>query len=142
MSEKRRISVIPNRFKLLNSEGTAGVLLGYCCSHCGEHLFGETSFCQNCSSRDLESVELSKEGTLYSYTIVHVPPAGWQGTVPYILGQVELPEGPHVLSEVINCSPEQLIVGMDLELALVVGGEDSEGNEVVVYKWEPPSSPE
>ena len=42
----------------------------------------------------------------------------------------------------INCSPEQLIVGMDLELALVVGGEDSEGNEVVVYKWEPPSSPE
>ena len=80
-------------------------------------------------------MELANHGTLYSYTIVRVPPAGWPGDVPYALGQVELPEGPHVLSEVIDCLYEHLKVGMELELALVVGAEDDEGRDVIVYKW-------
>ena len=109
-----------------------------CCRRCGEHFFGEVLFCQNCSSDDLELVELSKMGTLYSYTIVRVPPAGWPGSVPYALGQVEVPEGPHVLSEVVECPFDQLKVGMRLELVLVAGGEDGEGNRVVVYKWRQP----
>ena len=135
MREKKRVSVAPARLKLLNEEGTEGVLLGTRCGRCGEHFLGDVVFCRNCSSDKLERVELSKRGTLYSNTIVRVPPAGWQGGVPYALGQVELSEGPHVLSEVVECPFEQLQVGMKLELVLVVGGEDSEGNEVVVYKW-------
>jgi uncharacterized OB-fold protein len=136
-SEKKRLPVIPSRFRLLNEDGTEGVLLGKRCRACGEHFFGDVVFCRRCSSTDLEPVELSKHGTLYSYTIVRVPPAGWPGDVPYALGQVELPEGPHVLSEVVDCPFERLRVGMALELAPEVGGEDAEGNEVVVYKWRP-----
>ena len=138
MKENKFVSVSPARLKLLNEQGTDGVLLGRRCRRCGEHFFGDVPFCQNCTSDDLESVELSKSGTLYSYTIVRVPPAGWPGGVPYALGQVELPEGPHVLSEVIDCPFDQLKVGMKLELALLVVGEDGEGNGVVVYKWRQP----
>jgi len=137
MSEKKCVSVVPTRLKLLNQEGTEGVLLGIRCRQCGEHFFGSVTFCQGCTSSDLEPVELSSHGTLYSYTVVHRPPAGWRGRVPYALGQVELPEGPHILSEIVDCLFEQLKVGMTLELALAVGGEDAEGNEVVVYKWRP-----
>jgi hypothetical protein len=68
----------------------------------------------------LEPVELSKHGALYSYTIVRVPPAGWPGPVPYILGQVELPEGPQVLAEVVNCLEADLRIGMAVELALQI----------------------
>ena len=135
MNEKKRIPVVPSRLKLLNEEGTEGVLLGARCRRCGEHFFGSVVFCQRCTSGDLEPVELSNRGSLYSYTIVRRPPDGWKGNVPYVLGQVELPEGPHVLSEVVDCPFEGLKVGMALELALVVGGEDAEGNEIVVYKW-------
>ena len=135
MIEKKRVPVVLTRLKLLNEEGTEGVLLGAHCRQCGEYFFGEVVFCRNCSSSDLEPVELSKQGTLYSYTIVRVPPAGWPGSVPYALGQVELPEGPHIVSEVVECPFEQLKVGMKLEMALVVGGEDAEGNEVIVYRW-------
>ena len=137
MGEKKRVSLVPARLMLLNEEGTEGVLLGTRCRQCGAHFLGGVPFCQNCTSNDLEPVELSKEGTLYSYTIVRVPPAGWQGSVPYALGQVELPEGPHVISEVVECPFEQLKVGMNLELALVVGSEDAEGTQMVVYKWRP-----
>jgi uncharacterized OB-fold protein len=135
MSEKRRVPVIPAHLKLLNEEGTEGTLLGTRCRQCGEHFFGSVVFCQQCTSADLEPVELSSRGTLYSYTIVHRPPAGWEGNVPYALGQVQLPEGPQVLSEVVDCPFDRLKVGMMLELALVVGSEDAQGNEIVVYKW-------
>ena len=115
------------------------MLLGTRCRGCGEYFFGNVVFCQSCTSSDLEPVELSKRGTLYSYTIVRVPPAGWQGSVPYALGQVELPEGPHVLSEVVESPFERLKTGMVLELALVAGGQDAEGREIIVYKWRQPS---
>jgi uncharacterized OB-fold protein len=138
MTAKVRVSVSPPRMKLLNDQGTEGVLLGTRCRQCGEHFFGPVVFCQSCTSRDLEPVELSKHGTLYSYTIVRVPPEGWPGGVPYALGQVELPEGPHVLSEVVDCPYEELNVGMRLELTFAVSGEDRDGREVVVYKWRRP----
>ena len=80
---------------------------------------------------------MSRQGSLYSYTIVRVPPSGWKGDVPYALGQVELPEGPQVVSEIVECPFDHLKVGMAVELAMVVGGEDGEGNEIVVYKWRP-----
>ena len=135
MGDNKRISVAPTRLKLINQEGTEGVLLGTRCRQCGEHFFGEVVFCQNCSSNQLEPVELSKQGTLYSYTVVRAPTPGWSGSVPYALGQVELPEGPHVISEVVDCAFEKLKVGAKLELALVVGDEDAEGHQLVVYKW-------
>ena len=131
----KRVSVAPSRLKLLDEEGAAGVLLGMRCRQCGQHFFGTVAFCQSCTSDALEPVELSGHGTLYSYTIVRVPPAGWPGDVPYALGQVELPEGPHVISEVVDCPFGQLAVGMELGLCLVAGGRDGSGNEVMVYKW-------
>ncbi len=136
MIEKRRVSVIPSRLGLLNG-GTDGVLVGYRCRQCGEHFFGGATFCRNCTSGNLEPVKLGDRGTLYSYTVVHRPPDGWQGNVPYALGQVRVSLGPHVLAEIVDCPFERLKVGMQLELALVVGGEDAQGNELVVYKWRP-----
>ncbi len=102
------VSVDTRRLKLTNDEGTEGVLLGFRCLDCGIHVFGPATFCQGCSSSNLSPVELGKEGILYSYTIVRVPPQGWPGDVPYVLGQIELGEGPQVLAEVIDCPEDNL----------------------------------
>ena len=74
---------------------------------------------------------------MYSYTVVRVPPAGWPGPVPYILGEVELPEGPHVLAEVIDCSESELKLGIAVELALQAVLDKDSGETRVVYKWRP-----
>ncbi len=124
--------------RLTSEDGTAGTLLGMRCVDCDVVVFGPATFCQSCSSRELTEVELSTEGTLYSHTIVRVPPAGWPGPVPYVLGEVELPEGPHVLAEVIDCPPDSLRVGMPVALALQpVSMADVADSERVVYKWRP-----
>jgi uncharacterized protein len=133
------VSVDPNRLKLIDEGGTEGVLLGFRCRDCGIYVFGPATFCQACASNSLEPVEFGQRGTLYSYTIVRMPPSGWPGPVPYILGEVQLPEGPHVLAEVIGCEDSNLRIGMPMELALqaVKGAESNQ--EKVVYKWRPAS---
>lgn len=135
----RRIPISSRRLKI-SDDGTQGVLLGMVCNHCGTYYFGSLRFCLKCTSPDLKQVELSKKGTLYTYTIVRMPPPRWQGTVPYILGTVKLPEGPSVTSEVLDCSEDAIKIGMPMELTLRVGGKDKEGNEIVVYKWRPKSN--
>ncbi len=129
--------VDPTRLKLTSDDGAQGALLGVKCGDCGVYAFGAAIYCQACTSAALEQVELGSHGTLYSYTQVHVPPAGWPGPVPYVLGQVELPQGPHVLAEIVECEPERLSIGLELHLTLrpvrMEGSEDC----VMVYKFRP-----
>ena len=131
----KRIPVIKSL--KISEDGTKGVFLGKRCRNCGEYLFGSPVFCLNCSSSELDLVELGQQGILRTYTIIYVPPPGWKGDVPYILGVVELPEGIEVQSEVIDCHKEALKVGMKMRLVMKVGGQDSEGNEIIVHKWQP-----
>ena len=134
----QRVSVSSERLKL-TGDGTEGVLMGTKCRSCGAHFLGAQRFCVNCTSDEVEPVELSKKGTLNSYTVVWAPPQGWKGDVPYILGQVGLPEGVSVLSEVVDLPREEIKIGMPMELTLRVGDVGPDGNEVVVYKWRPTS---
>ena len=136
------VSIDSRRLKLSNEAGTEGVLLGSRCGDCGVVVFGPSTFCQSCTSSNLVALELSKQGVLYSYTIVRIPPQGWPGDVPYILGQVDLPEGPQVLAEVVDCPHADLKIGMPVELELrsVSGAEG--GSEKVVYKWRPVITPQ
>jgi uncharacterized OB-fold protein len=85
----------------------------------------------------LEAVELGVKGILYSYTIVRIPPAGWPGNVPYVLGQVELPQGPQVLAEVIGCEYDDLEIGMQVEMTLQAVSAENGGPDKAVYKWRP-----
>ena len=139
MSQPTRIPASPSKLKLLDEAGTRGALLGSRCRRCGSHTVGTVPSCQACYSPEMESVELGTEGTLYSYTLVRTPPPGWQGEVPYLLGQVELPQGPHVVSQVIDCPPEGVRIGMKMLLHLdeVPGANDEE--VMVIFKWRPAS---
>ena len=132
------ISVDERCLRLSGDDGTSGTLLGMRCMDCGVVVFGPATFCQSCTSPRLEEIELATAGVLYSYTIVRVPPPGWPGPVPYVLGEVELPEGPHVLAEVIECAYDGLRVGMPVTLALQpVSMPEVPDSERVVYKWRP-----
>ena len=128
-------SIDPERLRL-DEDGTRGVLLGFRCADCGVRVFGPATFCQACTSAELTPAEFAPAGKLFSYTVVRVPPAGWTGPVPYVLGEVELAEGPHVLAEVVDAEAADLAVGMDMELALQ-SVTTAAGEEKAVYKWRP-----
>jgi uncharacterized OB-fold protein len=131
------VSVDPNRLKITNNDASGGTLVGFKCNECDTTVFGPAVFCQSCTSTDLEAAELGGKGILFSYTIVRIPPAGWPGDVPYVLGQVELPQGPQVLAEVIDCEHEDLKIGMAVEMVLKAVPAENGGPDKAVYKWRP-----
>ena len=137
-------SVDPARLKITSlPEATeaAGTLIGFRCRECGACVFGPAVFCQACTAFDLEPVDLGQRGQLYSYTIVRIPPAGWPGETPYVLGQVELPAGPQVLAEVIGCDYSDLAIGMAVRLAVRPAPAANGGADKLVYKWTPADAP-
>ncbi|MFN3973972.1 MAG: Zn-ribbon domain-containing OB-fold protein [Dehalococcoidia bacterium] len=131
----QRVPIFPSHLRL-EGDGTRGVLLGTRCRECGVCTLGRDAlFCVNCTSPDLEPVELSGRGSVYAYTVVHAPPPRWEGRVPYILAEVETPEGVRIISEVVDCDPREVFIGMPVRLVLRPAGKDEEGREIMVYKW-------
>lgn len=66
----------------------------------------------------MEWAESSGVGTLYSYTVVHMPghPA-WLSQAPYVLAIVELEEGPRLLTEVSLVDGQRLAIGSRVRLS-------------------------
>lgn len=55
-----------------------GRLLGQECGDCGHGGGVPSGACQECGSRDLTTVQLPTEGTVYSETTINVPPEGFE----------------------------------------------------------------
>lgn len=62
---------------------------------------------------ELEWVEVSGRGSVYSYTVARRPTGPqWSGDVPYVIAIVELEEGPHLTANILGCDPAQVTIGM------------------------------
>lgn len=116
-------------------------LIGSRCRECGEVTFPANPFCPQCCRETTANISLSQRGLLYSFTIQRFkPPPPFRGTepfVPYGVGMIELPEGLRVTSVLEESDPEQLRVGMEMELVITNFFEDDEGNDVLSFKFRP-----
>lgn len=118
---------------------TEGVRLkGIKCKACGSLALGESKYCINCTSKDVEEYIFGKYGKIYSYTIIrHPPPPPYpqESFKPFPVAWVELEEGLYILSEITECGLDELDFGMPVELAVSKGWVDDDGNDVIMYKF-------
>jgi uncharacterized OB-fold protein len=82
-----------------------GRFLGLKCHQCGEITVPPQKVCSACQSEDMEVVELSRNGEVRSFTVIYTAAEGF--TSPYIVGLVELEEGPWVTCNIIDFDPEK-----------------------------------
>jgi hypothetical protein len=124
----------PTRFTEPFWEGTRrGVLLVQRCRACGDWRWTPQLACPRCWSEDAEWAETRGRGTVYSYTaVVHraVDPARFR--TPYVLAVVQLDEGPHLLTNIVECDPDA--VHIDMPVAVRFERLD---DEFVVYPFAP-----
>jgi hypothetical protein len=80
-------------------------LLGLKCGNCGAYTVPPRMVCGECASDQLEIVELSGRGRLQTFSIIYVPPEGFEA--PYLVGLVELEEGPWVMANIEGVPPEE-----------------------------------
>lgn len=118
----------------VRADGT-GNLLGSRCRTCGAHFFPVREACAGCLSQELETVPLSTEGVLYTYSIVRQSTPEFD--VPYALGYVDFPEGVRIMGQLSGVAFEDITIGMPMVLTLEPFGQDEEGNALTGYRFQP-----
>jgi len=109
-------------------------LIGNRCGICGTVYFPPRPVCVRCHRESIgrmEEFRLKGSGEVQTHTIVHEPRPNFEIQVPYILAIVKLDEGPSVLGQVVDCSPEEVRIGSRVHSVFRKIGE--EGKAGVIY---------
>src|SRR2546430_1005239 len=73
--------------------------------------------CPHCGTMKWSWVPASGKGKIYSWIVVHPPvlPA-FADKVPYNVVLVELAEGTRIVSNLVDCPNDQIVIGMPVEV--------------------------
>jgi len=110
-----------------------GKILGTKCAKCGEIYFPPQVDCPKCKDSKVEWIELSREGTLLTFTQINVKPYSFSHYNDYIVGIGRLPEGVNITAWVRENDPKRLKVGMKVKLEVVKRMPEN----YYVYEWVP-----
>jgi uncharacterized OB-fold protein len=103
------------------------------CDACDAVVWYPRRFCPSCHRADrLSWFEATGRGTVYSFTVVRQAPGPWKQAVPYVIAYVELEEGPRILTNIVGCDADDVVVGLHVE---VVFDRSPEG--AGVYRFTP-----
>ena len=112
-------------------------LEGSRCPECGESFYPPRVVCLNCYHEGLDTVALSRTGKLYTFTIARMALPGTLVPAPYVIAQVELPEGIHVQTVLTDVDPETVKIGLELEIVVEKASVSAEGADIMTFKFRP-----
>jgi uncharacterized OB-fold protein len=98
-------------------------LMGARCSKCSTLLVPPRPSCPKCGSTKLSWIEMSGKGKLATFTVVHVGTVELASDTPYVVGVVELSEGPKVSCRILGVDankPESIKVGTPMTADFIV----------------------
>lgn len=88
------------------------------CSACGTFRHPPSAVCPTCLSAQHAWLPASGRGTVYTFAVVRQALAkAWEDKVPYTVAVVELAEGPRVLTELVDVAPNDVAIGMPVEVS-------------------------
>ncbi len=113
-------------------------LIGEICTHCGVKLFPPRDVCPECHQPAHEPYTFSGRGQVYSHSTVHSAPEGYGEFAPYAVALVKLEEGPLVTAQLTDIAPEDVRIGLPVEMVTRKIREFGEDGIVVYgYKFRP-----
>ena len=97
-----------------------GELLIQKCGSCDEYQFYPRAICANCWTTDIAWVTASGKGTVWSFTVTQQNRTpGFADDVPYALALVELEEGVKMFTNIVECDPKDVSIGMPVEVTFI-----------------------
>ncbi len=103
------------------------------CSGCNKAIYYPREVCPGClTSDDLEWRESPGRGEVYTFNVTHKPGLPFMtDRLPFVVALVTLEEGTRVVTNIVNCDPSQVSVGMPVKVAW----EDlSDGRKIPVFE--------
>lgn len=111
------------------------------CGNCGKVTFPPRHVCPVCHRKSMGKMQrfkLSGEGEVYSFTLVHEAPSAFELQKPYIIAIVKMSEGVMLTSQLIDCEPSEVHIGMKVRTTLRKIGEEGPGGIIHYgYKFTP-----
>jgi uncharacterized OB-fold protein len=82
------------------------------CPRCDRFQHFPRAWCTNCLNEELEFVDASGDGTIYSFTVIRrAANPTFAGRVPYVYALVDLDEGVRVTTNIVGCDASDVRVG-------------------------------
>ncbi|MFY9820563.1 MAG: Zn-ribbon domain-containing OB-fold protein [Thermoanaerobaculia bacterium] len=111
-------------------------LEGQRCAACGAVQFPPRTACGACRGADLATHRFSGRGTVFSFAEVSQAPKGFSG--PYMVAMVDLEEGVRVTAQLTDVEPEDVEIGMPVEMVTRrIQEKGPQGYLVYGYKFRP-----
>jgi uncharacterized OB-fold protein len=86
------------------------------CRACGHQLFPPIASCANCGSRELEPLEVSGDGEIYSWATVHLPLSPeFADEVPYTVVVVQLSGGGRLFGRLLDHDSASPVAGAGVQ---------------------------
>lgn len=77
-------------------------------------------FCVSCLSDEIEHFVASGRGEVYTYSVVRQNQMPrFRDALPYVVAYVQLEEGPQLLTNIVDCDPESVSIGMPVRVDFV-----------------------
>ena len=96
--------------------------LGHC-PECGLTFFYPRAHCPDCLA-EAETVPSSGAGRIYSYSLPNQV-SGWpEEHLPLVVAYVALEEGPRLVTNIVDCEPEEVRIGREVKVDFVPVEED------------------
>lgn len=102
------------------------------CDGCATVIWFPKNHCPECHGSELSTFDASGKGTVYSFTIIRKVANAYKEATPFVVAYVELAEGPRVMTNIVDCDPESVRVGMEVEM---VFHDTGAGN--ALYRFRP-----
>lgn len=94
-----------------------GQLVIQYCRGCDEYQWYPRGICVDCWGEKVGWVQSSGRGTVWTYTITYQNrTTGFNEMVPYVLALVELEEGVRMFTNIVDCNPRDVHIGMEVEV--------------------------
>lgn len=124
---------IPRHWRLRNQRYS---LVGEVCNKCGAKLFPPRDVCPECSKPAYEPYTFEGHGHVYSHSTIYQAPAGYEEFVPYTVALIQLDEGPLVTGQLTDLDPDEVEIGMPVEMVTRKIREDGDDGLIVYgYKF-------
>ncbi len=87
------------------------------CTNCGQLFYPPSAMCPHCQNMKFEWAKLSGKGKVFSFIVVRrASHPGFAKDAPYVVAIIETDEGTRMTSNVIGCKPEDVKIGMPVEV--------------------------
>mgnify|MGYP000966789367 FL=1 len=110
-------------------------LVGEVCPHCDAKLFPPRDVCPECGRDAKTPYTFSGRGEVYSYTVMHDAPTGYEQNLPYTVALVKLAEGPVVTAQLTDLGDQPVEIGMPVEMVTRRIREDGDERGMLVYGY-------